>query len=75
MSLFETRMSLGHNDECPVTVHYTAHAATPDEPAWIGIEYVSMPSPTGPLLINLSKPDENMLRERIAEYLDEIGTP
>jgi hypothetical protein len=84
MSTFRTTIPIGHNDDVPVIVNYEAHrphrGATdgpggpklePDEPGWIEIDYVKTESGH---LLSLSKPDENMLRERIAEYLHELAT-
>lgn len=80
MSTFKTSIPLGHADDVPVIAHYTAHKAgrpdtdgyghllSPEEPAWIEIDYVTIESGH---LLSLSKPDENMLRERIAEHLAE----
>ncbi len=86
MSIYKTHMSVGHVEDMPVTVHYEAHKAhrgstdgpggpklEPDEPAWIEIDYVSYDTGLGPLLLQLTKPDEEMLRERIAEHLNEMA--
>ncbi len=80
MSLYKTSIPIGHIDDVPIVVSYEAHKAcrgatdgpggpklSPDEPAWIEIDFVVLEA-TGHIL-SLSKPDADMLRERIAESL------
>ncbi len=69
MSVFETTIPVGHIDAMPVTVHYTKHAAACGFADFIEIDYVSYDSEAGSMLLNLTSPDESMLREQIAKYL------